>query len=225
MIGVRFNSTDFAKTFKDITDFSEGFLHGAKLAKTELLEQIGKATREMLQDFIDSNARINPDMLHHVYEWYLTGSPNARLFDIKYSSSRGGLSIDATFSQSKSVKYGSKKPFYNKAVVMEKGIAITIVPRNAKVLAFEENGQTVFTKGPVVVENPGGAQVAGSFQKVFDQFFNSYYSQSFMRTSGLESRIGNTTTFVNGIRRGKMLGKQSGIEVGRNWLVGKDGTL
>ena len=221
MIKVRFNSKDFAKTFASITDFSAGFLDGAKSAKAELIEQIGHATKEMLQDFVDSNARINPDVLHHVYEWYMTGSPQARLFDIKYSSSQGGLSVNATFSQSKSIKSGAKKPFYNKAIVMEKGISLTIVPRDSKVLAFEENGEQVFTRGPVVVQNPGGPQVAGSFERVFNQFFNSYYSQSFMRTSGLDSRIGDTTAFVNGLRQAKSLGKQAGVSAGRQWLLGK----
>jgi hypothetical protein len=221
MIKVRFDSKDLAKTFASITDFSTGFLDGAKSAKAELIEQIGFATKEMLQDFVDSNARMSPDVLHHVYEWYMTGSPQARLFDIKYSSSQGGLSVNATFSQSKSIKSGAKKPFYNKAIVMEKGISLTIVPRDSNVLAFEENGEQVFTRGPVVVQNPGGPQVAGSFERVFNQFFNSYYSQSFMRTSGLDSRIGDTTAFVNGLRQAKSLGKQAGVSAGRRWLLGK----
>lgn len=221
MIKVRFDSKDLAKTFASITDFSTGFLDGAKSAKAELIEQIGLATKEMLQDFVDSNARMSPDVLHHVYEWYMTGSPQARLFDIKYSSSQGGLSVNATFSQSKSIKSGAKKPFYNKAIVMEKGISLTIVPRDSNVLAFEENGEQVFTMGPVVVQNPGGPQVAGSFERVFNQFFNSYYSQSFMRTSGLDSRIGDTTAFVNGLRQAKSLGKQAGVSAGRRWLLGK----
>jgi hypothetical protein len=221
MISARFDSTDFDKTFRSITEFATGFLDGAKSAKAELIEQIGAATKEMLQDFIDSNARMSPDLLHHVYEWYMTGSPQARLFNIVYSSSQGGLSINSTFSQSRSLKSGAKKPFYNKAIVMEKGISLTIVPRDSQVLSFEENGEQVFTRGPVVVQNPGGPQVAGSFERVFNQFFNSYYSQSFMRTSGLEDRIGNTTAFVNGIRQAKMLGRQAGVNAGHQWMVGK----
>jgi hypothetical protein len=221
MIKVKFNSKDFAQTFASITDFSTGFLDGAKNSKAELMEQIGRATKEMLEEFIDSNARVSPDILHHVYEWYMTGSPQARLFDIKYLSSQGGLSVNATFSQSKSIKSGAKKPFYNKAIVMEKGISLTIVPRDSKVLAFEQDGEQVFTGGPVVVQNPGGPQVAGSFERVFNQFFNSYYSQSFMKISGLDSRIGNTTAFVKGLRQAKLLGRQAGISAGRQWLLGK----
>ena len=73
----------------------------------------------------------------------------------------------------------------------------------------------------MVVQNPGAPQVAGSFERVFNQFFNSYYSQSFMRTSGLDSRIGDTTAFVNGLRQAKSLGKQAGVSAGRRWLLGK----
>jgi hypothetical protein len=56
---------------------------------------------------------------------------------------------------------------------------------------------------------------------VFNQFFNSYYSQSFMKISGLDSRIGNTTAFVKGLRQAKLLGRQAGISAGRQWLLGK----
>lgn len=222
MITVNFNTVELFKDFENITGFASGFLDGAQKGKKELIEQIGRSTKEILEDFIDSNARMNPDLLHHVYEWYLTGSPQARLFDISYSSSAGGLSVNATFSQSRSLKSGSDKPFYNKAIVMEKGISLTITPKNSKVLAFEENGEQVFTKGPVVVQNPGGPQVAGSFERVFRQFFNSYYSQSFLRISGIENRIGNTTAFVNGIRKSKSLGRLQGESVGYRWITGKD---
>jgi len=74
--------------------------------------------------------------LHHVYEWYQTGSPAARLFDINYISNQIGLSFNSTFRQSVSIKSGSKVPFYNKAQIIENGIPVTIRPVSSEVLSF-----------------------------------------------------------------------------------------
>ena len=52
---------------------------------SELSGLFVESTKELNQKLIDANARINPATLHHVYEWTKTGSPNARLFDIKFS--------------------------------------------------------------------------------------------------------------------------------------------
>lgn len=222
MIKVRFSDTQFIKDMDNIAEYAIGFLEGAESGKRSMLEAVGQSTSEILASFIDSNARVAPDLLHHVYEWYMTGSPQARLFDIRSNVESGGnLSFDATFTQSRSIKSGGKKPFYNKAMVMEKGISLTIQPREGKVLAFEDNGEQVFTSGPVVVQNPGGPQVAGSFSRVFNQFFQSYFKQSFLRVSGLEERIGNTTAFTNNIRKGKAFGKPAGHSVGYRWITGK----
>jgi hypothetical protein len=49
---------------------------------------------------------------------------------------------------------------------MERGISVTVVPRSAQALAFEDNGEQVFTKQPVTIDNPGGSQVAGGFERV-----------------------------------------------------------
>ena len=34
-------------------------------------------------NYVDSQARVNPKSLHHVYEWKKVGVPSARLFDLK----------------------------------------------------------------------------------------------------------------------------------------------
>lgn len=224
MIKVRFDDTQFAKDMENIADYAIGFLEGAERGRKSMLEAVGESTAELLAGFIDSNARVAPDILHHVYEWYMTGSPQARLFTIKSNVLSGGsLSFDATLTQSKSLKAGAKKPFYNKAMVMEKGISLTIQPREGKVLAFEDDGEQVFTRGPVIVQNPGGPQVVGSFERTFNTFFDSYFKQSFMRTTGLDQRIGNTTAFVKNIQKGKTMGKSAGNTVGYNWITGKAG--
>lgn len=223
MIAPRINDKQFIKEMNNLMNYSVGFLEGAQRGKVELLKEVGIKTKEILEQYLDSSARVSPDLLHHVYEWYQTGSPEARLFDINYHAAAGSLSINATFRQSTTVKNGSKVPFYNKAIVMERGISVTVAPRSSEVLAFEDNGEQVFTRQPVTIENPGGKQVAGSFEKVFREFFERYFTQSFMITSGLDQRIRNTSAFVRGFGRGKSLGKSYGNQVGYRWIAGKAG--
>jgi hypothetical protein len=40
------------------------------------------------------------------------------------------------------------------------------------VLVFQDGGETIFTKGEVVVNSPGGIETTGSFERVLDTFFN-----------------------------------------------------
>jgi hypothetical protein len=223
MMRVVYNNTQFKKEMRNLTEYAVGFLEGVQRGKVELLKEVGIRTKELLEQYLDSSARVNPSLLHHVYEWYQTGSPEARLFDIQYHAAAGSLSVNATFTQSTTIKRGSRVPFYNKASVMERGISVTVSPRNSEVLAFEDNGQEVFTKGPVTIDNPGGSQVVGGFERTFSEFFQKYFTQSFMRASGLDQRLRNTTSFVRNFNKGKSLGKSLGNQVGYRWIAGKDG--
>jgi hypothetical protein len=85
-----FNSKQFKKDMNNIVNYSIGFLEGVQRGKTVFLKTLGMETVEVMKEFIDSNARVNPDMLHHVYEWTMTGSPEARLYDISYTTSKHG---------------------------------------------------------------------------------------------------------------------------------------
>ena len=157
--------------------------------------------------------------MHHVYEWYQTGSPSARLFDIDCNVTGGGISFYGKFNQSQSIKNGSKTPFYDKAEVMENGIPVRIIPVAAKALVFEDDGETVFTKKEVVVPNPGGDGVRGSFLRVFDQFFNQYFSQAFILSSGVLQDLKSISDFADNLNRGKRFGRSAGIESGRKWIA------
>jgi hypothetical protein len=223
MITVKFDQKQFQKDMNNLTEYAVGFFEGVQRGKVELLKEVGERAREILYEYIDSVARVNPSSLHHVYEWYQTGSPEARLFDLQYSAAAGSLSMNATFTQSRSVKNGSTTPFYNKAAVMERGISVVIQPRAAKALRFIDDGQEVFTKSPVLVTNPGGQAVAGGFDRTFSEFFERYFTQSFMEVSGLAARIRNTSAFVRNFNRGKTGGRQLGNEVGYRWAAGKEG--
>jgi hypothetical protein len=140
MLKLVIDSKQFKKEINNIMEYSTGFLEGVQKGKTVFLKTMGMETVELMKQFIDSNARVNPDMLHHIYEWNQTGSPNARLYDISYTTSNLGLSFRSSFSQSRSIKSGSRTPFYDKARIMEEGIPVVIRPRVAQVLVFEDNG-------------------------------------------------------------------------------------
>jgi len=216
---VTFDNRMFKKDMKNIVDYSIGFLDGIKKGKTEFLNIIGLETIELMKEYIDSSARVNPAILHHVYEWDQTGSPNARLFDINYTVSGLGLSFKSTFSQSVSIKNGSRVPFYDKARIMEAGIPVIIRPRQAQVLAFNDNGEEVFTQGPVKISNPGGDNVQGGFEKTFDEFFNRFFTQAFLRVSGVAKYLENPVAYKKNLPTGKRAGRSKGVETGYRWIA------
>ena len=219
MIKVKFDTEQFLKEMTNAVEYSTGFIDGVNRGKVQLLENVGKAVVEGIKQFIDANARVSPQALHHVYEWYQTGSPDARLFEIEYIANQSGLSFNSTFSQSMSIQKGSKVPFYNKAQVMEQGVPVTIIPRPQKPLVFESGGDAVFTKAPVVVSNPGGDAVAGGYRRVFEQFFSQYFSQSFLKSSGILDHLNNPTPFKSNFKGATKGGKSLGIRVGHAWVT------
>ena len=214
-----FNSSQFKKEMNNIVSYSVGFLEGIQKGKTVLLKTLGLETVELMKQFVDSNARVNPDMLHHVYEWNQTGSANARLFDINYTTSNLGLSFMSSFSQSSSIKDGSRTPFYDKARIMEEGIPVTIRPKVAQALVFEQNGETVFTKNEVRVDNPGGTEVQGGFEKTMEMFFNRYFSQAFLRVSGVAKYLENPEVYRKDMKAGKKMGRTKGVSTGYRWIA------
>jgi len=222
MINVKYRTNDFIKEMNNIISYANGFMDGAQAGKKELFETIGQRTKEILNQFIDSNARANEAVLHHVYEWQQSGSPSSRLFDIEYTTYGGGLTFNSTFRQSNSVQSGSNTPFYDKARIMEQGIPVRIKPKQAQALAFEDNGQQVFTKSPVTVTNPGGDSVSGSFQQTVDSFFNSYWRQSFLEASGIANILRNPIQFKQNLPRAKAGGRAVGYDVGYRWMAARE---
>lgn len=222
MIKVKFKSNDFMKEMNSIVDYATGFLDGAQAGKTELLETVGLRTKEILEQFVDANARTNQAVLGHVYEWQQSGNASSRLFDIEYSVSGGGLTFKSTFRQSMSVKDGSAIPFYDKARIMEQGIPVRIKAKRAQALAFEDNGQEVFTKQPVEVMNPGGPEAQGGLERTVDSFFNSYWKQSFLRASGIADILRNPIQFKKNLPRAKAGGKTAGYDVGYRWIAARE---
>jgi hypothetical protein len=217
---IDFNANDFISKLNGLTDYSIGFIDGIELGKPVFMNNFGESVVESLKDFIDTNARVNPRALHHVYEWYQTGSPASRLFDIDYIvRGNNGLSFSYTFSQSASYSNGSIEPFYNKAQIMENGTPVTIKSKSNGVLSFDDNGTQVFTKKPIVVQNPGGSDVQGSFENTLKTFFNSYFTQAFLKTSGIMDHLQNPSAYKNNIKSGVRGGKAYGEKIGYEWIT------
>ncbi len=203
---------------KNLINYSTGFTEGVQNGKSEFLKLLGADVSEMASQFIDTNARVSPSTLHHVYEWYKNGSPEARLFDIDYTVSNMGLSFISNFKQSSTVGQGSTEPFRNKAEIMENGTRVIIKPRFADALRFEVDGEVVYTKKPVVVENPGG-NTQGEFEKAFDMFFGRYFTQAFLKSSNLGQYFENPIVYKKNLRKGMRSGRSTGLSTGYRWVV------
>jgi hypothetical protein len=219
MISVTFDDRVFQKEMKNLMQYSEGFLEGVQSNKKALLNNLGYQIKDLIGQFIDSNARVDPQSLHHVYEWYQTGSSDARLFDIICLVNGGGLTVSGELTQSQTRSKKASEPFYNKAKIMESGSPVVISPKRSKVLAFEVDGQTVFTSKPVKVDSPGG-NVAGNFERAFSLFFQTYSSQSILQMSGLADQLKNSKDFDKRFSAGTRGGRSLGRSVGARWISG-----
>jgi hypothetical protein len=203
----------------NIINYSLGFLEGVDRGKKIFFDRLGKGAIQALAQYIDVQARANPKALHHVYEWNQVSSPSARLFNLGYTVSNLGLSVNSTFKQSRSVSENMTTPFYNKAKIMEEGTPVTITPKKSSVLAFNQGGETIFTKKSVTVRNPGGDFVQGSFERTVDEFMLRYFKQSFLRASGIYDYIKKPTLFKKNIKAGSKSGKSKGVETGFKWIA------
>lgn len=219
MITPTFDAKSFNKEMDNLVKYSIGYVEGINLGKKKFFAGIGIATIELLKEYVDATARLNPEMLHHIYEWEQTGSPDARLYDIEYTVSNIGLSFLSSFSQSRSLAKGAKEPFYNKAKIMEDGIPVTIKPKRSDYLVFDVGDRTVFTKEPITVDNPGGSQTVGGFQKTLDSFFSKYFAQSFFIATGIGRYLESQTLYKSNMKAGARLGKAHGVSTGYKWIA------
>jgi hypothetical protein len=213
------NTKSFTKQMNNIIDYSFGFLDGVQKGKSAFLNNLGHGVLTALYDYIDASARSNPRAMHHIYEWMQTGSPEARLYDLSYTVSNLGLSFKSKFTQSQSFSRDSNTPFYDKARIMEQGITVKIAPVRSDVLVFDVDGETVFTKKEVTVKDPGGTEVAGSFERAVDEFMLGYFKQSFIRASGLYDYINKPTLYKANFAAGSRMGKAKGVDTGFKWIA------
>jgi hypothetical protein len=178
----------------------------SKLATNKAFEKKFQSVifNQIEQDFglyVDSQARVNPKSLHHMYEWNKTGSKSARLFNLTMMPASGlSFKIVSNFLPSKSSvpnNFGKRKHvFINKASVIEAGMPLTIRPRYAERLVFETNTGVVYMpKGAsVTVTRPGGGKATGRFQIAYAQFFTGNLVNLSIKNSGFQKIFNSSLT-------------------------------
>lgn len=202
-----------AKTLNDTVNYSRGFLDGIEMNRLQFNRILGGYTAEALGEYIDSKARMNPKSLHHVYEWNQTGNKGSRLFRINVKALVNSITFEGNFLQSSS-ETDSGHVFSNKAEVMENKISVIVTPKISPVLVFEDDGETIFTPNSVYIANPGGDEVAGSFGRVVDEFFESYFTASIL--SGILADLQTPDEFSRYFTQGA--GRSAGVRAGRKYF-------
>jgi len=201
---------------KNVVNYSEGFLSGVELERANFNKFLGGFTAEALGKYIDSKARMNSGELHHVYEPGETGNIGGRLFSFNVIATKSLININGKFLLSKKTPTNGGDPFINRAEIMENGIAITIVPKNGGMLAFEDGGEMVFTRKSIVIEHPGGDGVAGSFGAVVDDFFQNFFTGAMLNP--ILNKLSTPNDFTRNLAAGAVSGKPIGVRAGRQYL-------
>lgn len=223
MLTAKFDSRDLIKKIKNSVSYSEGFLDGIKMQTINFNQQLGEFTVDILNKYIDARARSNPAALHHVYEWDRVGNEGARLFEITSSASKNIIRFTGSFLPSKSISQNSSEPFTDKANIMENAIEVVIEPRNSDVLAFESDGEMVFTRNSIYIDHPGGDEVAGSFGKVIDDFFTTYFTNAML--DPLLKELSTAKEFSQSFAAGARSGSAVGVRAGKKYLTLPGGTI
>jgi hypothetical protein len=216
LLSVKIDSKQVNRILGNAVSYSYGFLDGVDIQQIDFNKDLGEFITDALYKYIDSKARVNPEALHHVYEWGQVGMPAGRLFQLSSKSSKRVITFTGKFLQSKSVSDTSNTPFTDKANIMENSIDIVIEPKNSDVLAFESNGEMFFTTNSIYIANPGGDAVAGSFGRTVEDFFSNYMTNALMKP--FIDKLSNPVEYTRDFASGTKTGKSAGVKAGKKYL-------
>lgn len=207
MYSIKIDGKEAKKMLDGVVAYSNGFIKETKAQQKTIVSRLASTSIEAFYDYLDTLARTNPGMLHHVYEWGAVGDPGARLVELKKRLSGQSANIDTEFISSSSIPEGGSEPFYEKATIMEEGIPITVQAVQAKAMFIQYGGEEFFRTGPIVIENPGGESVRGSFVRAFEEFYNTYFEQVYLRSiryyDHFENPRGFSSNFGSAVESGK----------------------
>ena len=71
---VSVDTKNFEKQLNNIVNYSFGFLQGVDSGKKIFLDNLGRGTIQALGTYIDTNAKLNQQALHHVYDTSTTSA-------------------------------------------------------------------------------------------------------------------------------------------------------
>lgn len=180
MVSVKINGKEATKLLNNLVEYTDGFIKETQAQESTIVNKLSKASVAAFYEYLDQLARVNPGMLHHVYEWSRVGDPQSRLYELKRTLTKKTATISADFLQSQIPSDTSDQVFYDKARIMEEGITVIVNEVNAEALFFEIDGVEYFRTGPIVIENPGGPDVRGSFVEQFEEFYNTYFDKIYL---------------------------------------------
>jgi hypothetical protein len=181
MLSTRLDSKQAMKTLNNMVQYTQGYIAESKAKEPYVANKLAQISINSFYDYLDGLARMHPGMLHHVYEWENVGNPAARLFELKKTMGASNVYVMADFLQSRAPATSTGDVFYDKATIMEEGLTVTIQEREASALFFEIDGEEFFRAGPIVVQNPGGEAVRGSFTAAFEEFYNVYFEKVYLQ--------------------------------------------
>lgn len=182
MYSIKFDGKEAMNMLNNLVDYSNGFIKETKAQQKTVTSRLAETSINAFYDYLDTLARTNPGMLHHVYEWGAVGNPEARLVELKKRLTANLANIDSEFISSSSIPESGTEPFYEKATIMEEGIPITVQAVQAQAMFIQYQGEEFFRTGPIVIENPGGESVRGSFVRAFEDFYNNYFDQVYLKS-------------------------------------------
>ena len=226
MIRSRIKADDLIKKLNNTVKYSSGVVSELNKNKALLNQKVGHTSIAAFYDYLDGLARSHPGMLHHVYEWGEVGNPMERLYDLSLAINSTSAVIDADFLQSNTPSEDGGEPFYNKAIVMEEGIPVTINEKDAKALAFTIDGAEYFRVGPITIANPGGQATRGSFVQAFNEFYGVYFTEVYLPAIRFYDYFSNPKFyekyFASGVNGG---GYSTGKSAAFSWIAKAPGEV
>jgi hypothetical protein len=219
------NSKEAMRVLNNVVNYSEGFIKESKAKESYVASKLASTSITAFYEYLDVLARTNPGMLHHVYEWGEAGNPGARLVELKKVLAGKKVEIASEFIMSTTIPENGSEPFWNKAEVMEEGITVQVNEVSAQALFFQIDGEEFFRTGPIVIENPGGEQVRGSFVRAFEEFYNNYFDQVYLRSIRFYDHFTKSREFESGfnsaVRSGSAasMGRRSAL----SWIINAPG--
>jgi hypothetical protein len=219
------NSKEAMRVLNNVVNYSEGFIKESKAKESYVASKLASTSITAFYEYLDVLARTNPGMLHHVYEWGEAGNPGARLVELKKVLAGKKVEIASEFIMSTTISENGSEPFWNKAEVMEEGITVQVNEVSAQALFFQIDGEEFFRTGPIVIENPGGEQVRGSFVRAFEEFYNNYFDQVYLRSIRFYDHFTKSKEFESGFNSAVRSG--SAASIGRrsalSWIINAPG--